>query len=66
MDLALVDGILPVNLKESLNGRCHLIDIVYVEGNDSESQNVGQVSQTAVFVTFQLQLTGKRIIRLDT
>ena len=34
VDLALIDGVFPVNIKKSLYGRCHLIYIVYVERDD--------------------------------
>ena len=52
VDLALVDGILPIHLEQALHSGSHLVD-------------VRDVRQRLVFAALELQLAGQGILRLD-
>ncbi len=43
MRLALVHGILPVHLEETVHGRCHLVHVVAVEGDDTHAHYICDV-----------------------
>ena len=65
VDLALVDGVVPVHFEEALHGGSDLVHVVDVEGDDAQADDVGDVRKRAVFGTFELELAGQGILGLD-
>ena len=53
--LALVDGVLPVYLEEAFESCGYLVYVVYIERDDPHAEDVGNIKDVAVLVTFQGQ-----------
>ena len=66
MELALVNGLLPVDVEGSFDNGCHLVNIVSIESNDSQTEDVGDVVKGLVLLTFELKFAGQRLLFLDT
>ena len=43
VELAFVNGLLPVDVEGSFDNGCHLVNIVCIEGDDSQAEDVGDV-----------------------
>ena len=65
MELPLIHRLLPVDVEGTLHNGRHLIHIIRVEGDDAQSQNVGNVIERPVFVAFKFQFAPKRVFLFD-
>ena len=63
-ELSLVYGILPVYVEKTVYGRCHLVHILAVIGNDAEPHDVRDIGQRFILGALELQLSGQGILRL--
>ena len=63
VDLSLVYGILPVHLEEAFHGRCHLVYIVNVEGDDADAHYIRNIGQGGILGAFQFKFAGKGLLR---
>ena len=65
MELALVDGLFPVDIEDVLHDGGYLVDIIGIEGNDAQAENVGDIAERVVFGALQFELATKRLLSLD-
>ena len=63
---ALIDRVLPIDLKQLLHHRCNTIHIIGVERNDTRAKNIGDITERSVLVALQLQFAFERLFRLNT
>ena len=63
--LALVDGVGPVDLEETLQDGRDLVHVIDVEGNHAEAEDVRDIQDILVFATLEAELAGKGFLFLD-
>ena len=63
--LALVDGVRPVDVEKTVDGRRNLVHIIDVESDDPDAYDVRDVCKGFVLVALQFQFAGERIFCLD-
>ena len=62
----LVDGIVPVHLKQCLGNGGNAVDVFVVEGDDSSAKDVGDVSNTIIFMPLALEFSDQTFLCLDS
>ena len=62
--LALVDRVLPVDVEDLFRDGSYLIDIVSIIGHNPNADEVCDIVDILVFISFFLQLTRQRLFRL--
>src|SRR5574344_1076825 len=63
-NLAFVNAVSPVDVKEMLYDRGYLIHIVREECDDTQSQDIGNIIDTFIFITFTSQFADKTALFL--
>ena len=65
MELALVDGLFPVDVEDMLHDGSHLVDIIGVEGDDAHTEDIGDIFERLVLGALQFEFATKRLLGLD-
>ena len=64
-ELALVHGVLPVHLEETVHGRSDLVHVIRVEGDDPHAEDIGDIRKGSILPPLQFQLAGQGSLLLD-
>ena len=65
MELALVDGLIPVDFKDMFHDGGNLVDVISIEGDDAQAEDVGDIAERVVFGTLQFEFATERLLGLD-
>ena len=64
MQSPFIDGVLPIDIEELFCHRSYTVHIIGVERDDTCSNDVGNIVETGVFLSFQCQFTRQTLFGL--